>query len=81
MKILLQKFILNQAKEKKWEYTADEYTDQPPEELIVQSVRARLLDFLPQEIPYQLTSEIEYYNQDRGQTLMRPLYRNTFALL
>lgn len=54
------------AKQREWEYDANEFTDQPPEELIVQSVRARLLDFFPQEIPYSLKSEIEYFSQENG---------------
>lgn len=57
---------MSYAKEKNWEYGANEYTDQPPEELIVQTVRARLLHFLSQEIPYLLKSEIEYYHQEKS---------------
>lgn len=62
----VQKYLLSKTKAKAWEYTADEYTDQPPEQQIVQTVRARLLDFMPQEIPYQLRSEIEFYTHENG---------------
>lgn len=63
---LFQKFLLRHTKNTTWEYGSGEYTDQPPEELIVQSVRARLLDFLPQEIPYSLKCEIEFYSIHKG---------------
>lgn len=62
----VMKFLLARSRSAAWEYTGDEYSDQPPEELIVQSVRARLLDFLPQEIPYQLRPEIEFYTRENG---------------
>lgn len=58
------KFLLAKSQPGAWEYTADEFTDLPPEEQIVQSVRARLLDFMPQEIPYQLRSEIEFFMRE-----------------
>lgn len=60
----VMKYLLTHSKPAAWEYNDDEYTDLPPEELIVQSVRARLLDFMPQEIPYQLRSEIEFYSRE-----------------
>ncbi|XP_055625648.1 GTPase Era, mitochondrial [Toxorhynchites rutilus septentrionalis] len=59
-------FLYSHAKSGPWEYTATESTDQSPEELIVQSVRARLLDYLPQEIPYLLQTELEYYENIKG---------------
>lgn len=62
-------FLLKQSKPKNWEFPPTEFSDEKPEDLIVGSVRARLLDFLPQEIPYTLKSEIEYYNIDNGKNL------------
>lgn len=47
-----------------WEYRNNEATDQEPEKLIQDFVRARLLDYLPQEIPYNLKVELEYFNND-----------------
>lgn len=67
----MQKFLLARANKRHWEYGANEYTDQPPEELVVQSVRAQLLNFLPQEIPYLLNSEIEYYTEENGMNFNR----------
>lgn len=73
---LFQKFLLRHTKNTTWEYGSGEYTDQPPEELIVQSVRARLLDFLPQEIPYSLKCEIEFYSIHKGKLFSPEKNRN-----
>lgn len=45
-----------------WQFKNDESTDQEPEALIEQFVRARLLDYLPQEIPYNMKIELEYFS-------------------
>ncbi|XP_050091243.1 GTPase Era, mitochondrial [Anopheles aquasalis] len=62
-------FVHGNAKPQAWEHMADEHTDQSPEQLIVQSVRARLLDFMPQEIPYLLQTELEFYEVVGGRVL------------
>jgi len=56
-----------QAKEAPWLFESDKFTDQDPENLVVQSVQAKLLDFLPQEIPYQLECQLEFYDVEKGQ--------------
>ncbi|KAH8355023.1 hypothetical protein KR093_004027 [Drosophila rubida] len=61
----LQDYLVGAAKPRRWQYPADVYTDATPEALIVESVRARLLDYLPQEIPYNLNCKIEYYNVEK----------------
>ncbi|ETN64562.1 GTP-binding protein era [Anopheles darlingi] len=62
-------FVHGNAKLQPWEHMADEHTDQSPEQLITQSVRARLLDFMPQEIPYLLQTELEFYEVVGGRVL------------
>ncbi|XP_037036187.1 GTPase Era, mitochondrial [Bradysia coprophila] len=62
----VMKFLLRHTKNRQWEYGSGEYTDQPPETLIVEGVRARLLSFLPQEIPYLLKCELEFYSTHKG---------------
>ncbi|EDW00589.1 GTPase Era, mitochondrial [Drosophila grimshawi] len=61
----LQDYLIAAAKQRSWRFAANVYTDESPESLIVESVRARLLDYLPQEIPYNLKCELEYYNVDK----------------
>ncbi|XP_068145113.1 GTPase Era, mitochondrial [Drosophila tropicalis] len=62
----LQDYLLDLAKPREWKYASDVHTDASPEALIVESVRARLLDYLPQEIPYNLKCELEYYSVEKN---------------
>lgn len=48
-----------------WEFPANQTTDQSNELIVEESVRARLLDYLPQEIPYTLTSQLEYFDESK----------------
>lgn len=54
-------YITEKSQEKPWEYPDYQFTDQRAEDLIINNVRAVLLDFLPQEIPYQLQCEMELF--------------------
>lgn len=54
-------YISEQSQEKPWEYPEYQFTDQRAEDLIISNVRAVLMDFLPQEIPYQLQCEMELF--------------------
>ncbi|XP_055694645.1 GTPase Era, mitochondrial isoform X2 [Lutzomyia longipalpis] len=62
----IQNFLLTRAKISPWEFADGTNTDQSSETLIQDTVRARLLDFLPQEIPYNLHTQLEYFNQTGG---------------
>ncbi|XP_058066607.1 GTPase Era, mitochondrial [Anopheles bellator] len=62
-------FVHANATQQPWEHLPNERTDQSPEQLIVSSVRARLLDFMPQEIPYLLRTELEFYEVIGGRIL------------
>lgn len=57
-------FIEQQAEAKPWLFKNNEVTSKKPQELITEFVRARLLDYLPQEIPYSLTPQLEYFSDD-----------------
>lgn len=56
-----------QSLEKSWEFPDYQFTDQKPEDMIIENVRATLLDFLPKEVPYQLKCEMEYFEVKDGQ--------------
>lgn len=58
--------IYSHAKPGQWEFPANTLTDQSNEQIVEESVRARLLDYLPQEIPYMLKSQLEYYDENRS---------------
>lgn len=44
-------------------FAPSEWTDQAPESIIIEAVRAKFLDFLSQEIPYNINIELEYYEE------------------
>lgn len=49
-----------------WEFPSNTITDQTNESIVEESVRARLLDYLPQEIPYTLKCQLEYYDEHKS---------------
>lgn len=49
------------AKENEWDYNSEMYTDQKPELIIERTVKANLMDELPQEMPYKLKIELEHF--------------------
>jgi GTPase len=59
-------FVESRAVERSWEFKNNEITDQTPEKLIEEFVRARLLDYLPQEIPYLLKVTLEYFSNENN---------------
>lgn len=56
----LRDYLISCAKPKDWQYNEDTYTDQSLETIIQQTVRAKLMNFLPQEIPYISRFVLEY---------------------
>lgn len=56
----MQEYLISSAKPKDWQYNENTYTDQSLETIIQQTVRAKLMDFLPQEIPYISHLILEY---------------------
>ncbi|CAG9784997.1 unnamed protein product [Diatraea saccharalis] len=56
-------YLINNAKPAAFQYNPEEWTDQSPESLIKEAVRAKFLDFLSQEIPYHIKIELEYYEE------------------
>ncbi|XP_025837206.1 GTPase Era, mitochondrial [Agrilus planipennis] len=55
----VKNYLLCQAKPGNWLYSEEVWTDQLPEQIIQNTVKATFLDFLPQEIPYRLKPQIE----------------------
>lgn len=64
----VKNYLIKSAKPHNWLYPADTWTDQTPEKIIINTVKATLLDFLPQEIPYELKPEIELLEIDEDGT-------------
>lgn len=59
-------FIESRSQSQSWEFKNNEFTNKKPEELIEEFVRARLLDYLPQEIPYLLKCQLEFFSQENN---------------
>lgn len=60
---MFQDYLISNAKTAGFQYSPTEWTDQKPESLIEEAVRAKFLDFLAQEIPYKLNVQLEYYEE------------------
>lgn len=59
---ILQTYFLDSAKSQHWHYEKHIYSDRTCEEIIQQTVRAKLLDNLPQEVPYGLQLKLEHFD-------------------
>ncbi|KAF9409633.1 hypothetical protein HW555_011062 [Spodoptera exigua] len=59
----IKNYLISNAKTAGYQYALSEWTDQKPETLIMEAVRAKFLDFLAQEIPYKLNVQLEYYEE------------------
>lgn len=55
-------YLLDSAKSRAWEYEEHIYSDNTCENIIQQTVRAKLLDILPNEIPYHLQVKLEHFD-------------------
>ncbi|XP_077302064.1 GTPase Era, mitochondrial-like [Arctopsyche grandis] len=64
----IKEYLMKNAKPGKWLYPESDWTNQSQETLILEAIRAKFLDFLPQEIPYQLKTELEHLD-DNGKVL------------
>ncbi|XP_031769550.1 GTPase Era, mitochondrial isoform X2 [Galleria mellonella] len=60
----IKEYLIGNAKSATLQYSPMDWTDQTPESLIEEAVRAKLLDFLAQEIPYNLKTQLEYYDEE-----------------
>ncbi|CAH0728818.1 unnamed protein product, partial [Brenthis ino] len=58
----IKEYLINNAKIRHFHYDPSEWSDQAPELLIEEAVRAKFMDFLHQEIPYNLSTKLEYYD-------------------
>ncbi|CAD0198227.1 unnamed protein product [Chrysodeixis includens] len=59
----IKEYLITNAKTANFQYSPSEWSDQTPESLIEEAVRAKFLDFLSHEIPYKLNVQLEYYEE------------------
>ncbi|KAK0136458.1 GTPase Era, mitochondrial [Merluccius polli] len=62
----LKRYLVVEAKPGPWEYHSEVLTDQTPEEVCVNIVRAKLLEYLHQEVPYTMTQSIEFWRENEN---------------
>lgn len=58
----LRNYLLDSAKQRNWDYEENVFTDQATDKVIQRVVQSKLLDALPNELPYRLTVELEQLN-------------------
>ncbi|GBP25791.1 GTPase Era, mitochondrial [Eumeta japonica] len=66
----IKNYLANNAKPASLYYSSTVLTDQEPEEIIKQAVRAKFMDYLAQEIPYNLKIKMEYFDDSTDDKVM-----------
>lgn len=57
----LKSYFMQAAKPGQWQYHSEVLTDQSPEDVCTNSIREKLLEYLPQEVPYSMTQSIQLW--------------------
>uniref|UniRef100_A0A7N6BIZ7 GTPase Era, mitochondrial n=1 Tax=Anabas testudineus TaxID=64144 RepID=A0A7N6BIZ7_ANATE len=57
----LKNYFMVAAKPGPWQYHSEVLTDQSPEEVCTNIIREKLLEYLPQEVPYSVTQAVELW--------------------
>ncbi|KFO25561.1 GTPase Era, mitochondrial [Fukomys damarensis] len=60
---ILKQYLLTQAQPGPWEFHSEVITSQTPEEICINKVREKLLEYLPQEIPYSVQQKIVVWEE------------------
>lgn len=58
----LRTYLLDSAKPREWQYEGHIYSSHKCQDIIQQTVRAKLMDILPNEIPYILKVKLEHFD-------------------
>ncbi|KAL3042372.1 hypothetical protein OYC64_020337 [Pagothenia borchgrevinki] len=58
---ILKNYFMVAAKPGSWQYHSEVLTDQTPEQICTNTIREKLLEYLPQEVPYSITQSIELW--------------------
>ncbi|KAF7688620.1 hypothetical protein HF521_013427 [Silurus meridionalis] len=59
----LKSYLMAEAKPGPWQYHSAVLTDQSPEDICTNAIREKLLEYLPQEVPYTVTQHIELWRE------------------
>ncbi|XP_073523992.1 GTPase Era, mitochondrial [Phyllobates terribilis] len=66
----LKKYLMTLAKPGEWEYHSEVVTTQSPQEICNNIIREKLLEYLPQEVPYNITQVNEFWEEGSGGELV-----------
>ncbi|KAJ1186219.1 hypothetical protein NDU88_003002 [Pleurodeles waltl] len=66
----LKRYLLSLAKPSPWEFHSGVVTTQCPQEICNNVVRSKLLEYLPQEVPYNVNQSIEVWEEGPGGELV-----------
>lgn len=75
---MLQNYFARRSIERTVVYPSHVHTDQKIEQSILDNVRAVLLDYLPNEIPYTITCEMEAFHFSDGKRSPALFYQHLF---
>ncbi|XP_078404408.1 GTPase Era, mitochondrial [Cetorhinus maximus] len=59
----LQRYLMSKAQPGSWDYHSAVVTDQSPQEICCNLIRERLLEYLPQEVPYNIVQSTELWEE------------------
>ncbi|XP_061658786.1 GTPase Era, mitochondrial [Syngnathoides biaculeatus] len=62
----LKNYLMVTAQSGAWKYHSEVLTDQRPEEICINIIREKLLEHLPQEVPYSTTQSVELWDEDEN---------------
>lgn len=62
----LKSYFLAAAKPGSWQYHSEVLTDQSPEDICSNIIREKLLEYLPQEVPYSMSQCVEYWQEEEN---------------
>ncbi|XP_061596090.1 GTPase Era, mitochondrial [Cololabis saira] len=57
----LKSYFMVAAQPGSWQYHSEVLTDQRPEDICTNTIREKLLEYLPQEVPYSVTQSVELW--------------------
>ncbi|XP_025029591.1 GTPase Era, mitochondrial [Python bivittatus] len=66
----LKKYLLKQAQPGPWEFHSEVLTSQSPQEICANLIREKLLEHLPQEVPYAVTQKTAVWEEGPGGELV-----------
>ena len=58
----IREYLLKNARPAPWMYDETEWCNDTPESLIVQAVKAKVLDYCSHEVPYKIQCEMEMFD-------------------